>query len=265
MSKFIVALLHSNDLVGADYLEPYAGGAGVALSLLVHGHVSTIHINDLDVAIYSFWHSVLNDTERLCRLIVDTKVTVEEWHRQRDIHADKAHASKLDLGFSTFFLNRTNRSGIICSGGMIGGQKQSGDWSIDARFNKSELVHRIERIAGLRHKIRLHNKDAEKLMRKLIPKLPQKSLVYLDPPYYIKGQRRLYANSYSHDDHACIAELIQNCPRPWLVSYDDRPEIRALYRKQRTRKQSIAYTARDRYVGREILIFCGGIKIPRSK
>jgi DNA adenine methylase len=263
LAPFIIKLLQLNGLDGGTYVEPYAGGASVGLALLIRGHVRRIHINDLDPAIHSFWHSVLREPEAFCRRIWNRRVSVAEWRRQLAVQRDPHNHDRLELGFSTFFLNRTNRSGIICSGGMIGGLQQRGKWKLDARYNKADLVKRVERIAAHSDSISLHGEDAERFLARTLPKLGKKSFVYLDPPYYVKGTRRLYANFYEHDDHARIAEVVKKAQSPWLVSYDDRPQIRGLYREFRTRRHLLSYTARDRYNGREVLIFSNQLSVPR--
>lgn len=262
LAPLVGELLALNGLVGGTYVEPYAGGASVALALLLRGAVSRIHINDIDASVYAFWHSVLTRTDELCDRIRRCRVSPAEWRRQREVHRSAARHELLDLGFAAFFLNRTNRSGIIASGGIIGGQHQTGRWKIDARFNKRELIGRIERIAVRANSISLHNEDAAALLRRLLPALSKRSFVYLDPPYYVKGTQRLYANFYNHNDHAQIAQLLTKARVPWLVSYDDRPEIRTLYSKYRNAEYRLTYTARQRYEGRELLFFSKGLSIP---
>lgn len=262
LAPFVARLLHRNKLAGGTYVEAYAGGASIAMALLLKGHASNVHINDLDPSIHAFWHCVLNETEALCRLIRQRPVSVAEWTRQRSIQRAPKNHSPLEIAFSTFFLNRTNRSGIICSGGMIGGLRQAGAWKLDARFNKRELVSRIERIASYRANITLHREDAEKLLTRLLLTLPREAFIYLDPPYYVKGSRRLYANFYNHDDHARIAEIMYQARTAWLVSYDDQLPIRRLYRSFRTRRYRLTYTARERSEGNEVLIFSNDLIIP---
>lgn len=264
LANFVAGLLERNSLTGGHYVEPYAGGASVALALILRGLVSRAHINDIDPAVHAFWHSVLKKPEALCRLIADTDVSVEEWQRQKLIQRDPARHTKLEIGFSTFFLNRTNRSGIIASAGMIGGASQAGTWKLDARYNKGELITRVERIAGVADRIRLHRSDAAKLLQRLMPTLPDKSFMYLDPPYYVKGTSRLYANCYEHDDHVQIADLVRAARTPWLVSYDDQVQIRTMYDGFRHRRIQLSYTARDRYKGAEVLVFSNLLRVPRS-
>lgn len=264
LAPFIALIFESNQLCDGHYAEPYAGGAGVALALLYGDYASRIHINDLDRSLFAFWHSVLNDTEELCRRVVNTRLSIAEWRRQRRVQDDKENATLLELGFSTFFLNRTNRSGIIASGGVIGGLKQTGEWGIDARYNAADLVRRIERIAALSSRITLTNDDALAFIAKAKASLPAKSLVYLDPPYFVKGQQKLYANYYGPGDHAAVATSLDDAPWPWVVSYDAAPEIRRLYRDYRKREYDLRYTAAERYLGSELMFFSSTLRIPRG-
>jgi len=264
LSDFVRRLIEGNNLQGGEYVEPYAGGASVALALLMQDVVRNIHVNDLDPAIFSFWNSAINEPDSLCSMISQRRVSVAEWKRQLHIQRNPSGHDSLQIGFSTLFLNRTNHSGIICSGGMIGGAKQDGNWRLGARFNKSAIIARIERIAKIGDRIRLYQQDALAFISGLLPTLNDTSLVYLDPPYYVKGRRRLYSNFYNHDDHAHIASALGRLDAPWLVSYDDQREIRQLYRNYRCRQHKLAYTARDRSTGKEVLIFSPHLRIPRQ-
>lgn len=195
ISNFFKQFVKDNGLLDGVYVEPYAGGASVALSLLFDEYVSKIIINDKDRSIYAFWHSVLYDTENLCRLIAETPVTMENWKKLRELQKvdKKDQASLLDLGFSTFFMNRTNRSGII-KAGVIGGYTQTGNYKMDARYRKDKLMKRIRRIASYADRIELHNEDAVDFIQKIANQNIDKTILYLDPPYYKKGQG-LYMNS----------------------------------------------------------------------
>ena len=87
VANYIKLIFLENELIGHEYVEPYAGGASVALSLLYEDYSPHIHINDINLGVYCFWFSVLNRTDELCAKIDETPVTVEEWHRQRTIYA----------------------------------------------------------------------------------------------------------------------------------------------------------------------------------
>lgn len=263
LAGVVKAVFRDNRLFDGVYVEPYAGGASIALTLLFEEIASKVKINDIDAAVYAFWHSVLNETEAFCRLVTDTKVTTVEWKRQRSIYLRRGQVSQLKLGFAAFFLNRTNRSGIIGSGGMIGGTTQQGAWKLDARYHASNLVARIERVAQYRDRINLTRLDALKFLQECALELPSRSLVYLDPPYFLKGQQGLYSNSYEDDDHQSIAEALDSVPFHWIVSYDDEADIRGLYRSRRAISYSLRYTAAEQEQGREVMFFSDGLRVPR--
>lgn len=261
LTNFIRLVFEQNKLLDGHYVEPYAGGAGIAISLLLLDYASCIHLNDLNSSVYAFWHSVINEPNELCQRIRDAEVSMDEWYRQKAVQNDPKNHCLLDLGFSTFFLNRTNRSGIIW-GGVIGGKNQTGQWKLDARFNKQDMCKRIEKIAFYSSRIRLYNLDAAHLIKELLPSLPKKTLVYLDPPYYVKGQG-LYENHYAHDDHVAIAELVKaQIKLPWIVSYDHAPEIINMYNDCPAITYGINYSAADRYKGGEVMFFSEKLIIP---
>ncbi|NIK90188.1 DNA adenine methylase [Rhizomicrobium palustre] len=254
-------VLRLNKLERGHYAEPYAGGCGLALELLYGGHVADIHINDIDPSIWAFWHCVLNETDALVNAIEKTEVTIEEWRKQRCIHRAQNIADPLALGFSAFFLNRTNRSGVIKDAGVIGGLAQAGTYKIDCRFNRIELIRRIQRISKYKSRIHLTNLDAIKFLKRCEKKLPEDSLIFIDPPYYNKGAS-LYTNHYLKDDHAKVAESIISLKRNWIVTYDDAPEIRHLYRDRRQYSFDVAYSLHQKRLGTELLIASKGLKIP---
>ena len=260
LANFMRLVFLENDLVNGQYAEPYAGGAGVAFQLLFNGYASHIHINDLNKSVHAFWRAVLEDSDNLCRLICETSVNIDNWERQKKVQKNPEEYSELDLAFSTFFLNRTNRSGII-DGGVIGGKNQDGDWKIDARYNKDPLISRIERISRYGDQISLYNYDAAEFITQVMPGLPTKSLVYLDPPYYVKG-RALYENHYSHDDHVFISNLVATTEQKWIVSYDDTPEIRQMYAGSRELSYQLSYSAAGHHKGSEIKFFSDNLIIP---
>jgi DNA adenine methylase len=251
-----------NGIEGGHYLEPYAGGAGVALDLLFSGQASHIHINDADPAVFAFWTSVTTEPEELLELLDSTPLTIEEWFKWRSILRDGCHATTVEKGFATLFMNRTNRSGIL-KAGVIGGKDQSGKYKLDARFNKNVIASRIRAIAERSDDISVYGEDSLNLLNRCAEILPKKSLIYLDPPYYVKG-KGLYRNYYEHDDHVAIAERIQSksFKWPWMVSYDNALEICEMYQLSRSLSYGLNYTAQRRYVGNEVMFFSRGLNIP---
>lgn len=261
-APYIAKVMERNNLEGGHYFEPYAGGAGVALELLFHGHASHVHINDLDPAIYAFWLAVTEQPEAILKLLHDTPITMEQWRHWQRVMREEVPASATERGFATLFMNRTNHSGIL-KGGVIGGKEQAGTYKLDARMKKDVLAARISRIAEHASGITVYCEDAAQLLQRCTEFLPATSLVYLDPPYYVKGQG-LYRNFYKHDDHVAIAAILQSplFDRPWVVSYDDAPEIRDMYLRSNGFAYDLNYTAQKRYVGNEVMYFSAMLKIP---
>lgn len=234
-------------------VEPYAGGAGASLALLFAGYVEKIIINDLDNAIYTFWKVAVSDTDYLINKIKRVEITVAEWKKQKAIfHSTK---SPRKLAFATLFLNRTNRSGIM-NGGPIGGLDQSGEWKIDARFTKKTIISRLEQIKKFKSKIEVQNLDGILLLKKLEARENAADLfIFLDPPYFQKGQS-LYLNHYNNNDHEALSRFLENSSfKKWVMTYDDVPYIKNLYARMRTRGFSIQHNAYESKVGREVMIF----------
>ena len=262
LSKFFSKICVENNING-HYIEPYAGGASIALYLLIENKIRKITINDYDRSIYAFWYSILNNTEEFCSLIRKTPVTMNEWKKQKEIQKNKNTVSLFELGFSTFFINRTNISGII-NAGPIGGAKQKSEYKINCRFNKKELIKRIKLIASLKERINLSNLDAIKLID-LVNKasMMENSLIYFDPPYFLKGPS-LYMNYYKRNDHEKLAEEIKKLKIKWIVSYDDAKEIKQIYRwVKKISKFNLIHSASRPKIGKEILFFSDRLNISK--
>ncbi|MBA7637991.1 hypothetical protein ES703_45640 [subsurface metagenome] len=254
LSNFFKELIEENSLKGGWYIETYAGGSSVAISLLLEGYVSKIIMNDIDRSIYAFWHSILFETNKLCNMIKKIPVTINTWKKQKKIQKEKEKHSLLKLGFSTFFLNRTNISGII-NAGAIGGLKQINLWKIDARYNKENLIKRIKLISKYKNQIEIYNEDAMKFIKIISKKLPKKTLFYFDPPYYVKG-KQLYLNFYNDEDHKVVARTISNIKGyKWVITYDNVPFIKKIYSNFKKRVYSLNYSAGHSHKGEEIMIF----------
>jgi len=252
LTPVVVNLLIANGLSYGEYAEPFAGGAGIAVTLLLNDYVSRVYLNDIDPAIYAFWYSVLHHTDALCERILSTAVTINEWHCQRKIFLEAASKDYLQKGFATLFLNRTNRSGIL-RGGVIGGLEQKSAYSLDCRFSRDDLVRKIKRIANYRDQIELSQLDAVDFLRTVIPQSSPHTLVNLDPPYFGKGPE-LYTSFYKQEDHARLATEVANLPRYWMVTYDNVTEIRNLYSRFPLYTNQLNYFAQEKRVGIELMV-----------
>ncbi len=254
LGPWLANVIETNDLKGGWYVEPYAGGAGAALYLLLHERVEHIVINDADPLIHAFWQSVVKNSAAFEAMIRETPVTMESRARLKDVVANPSGRSKLELGFAAFFLNRTSRSGIL-AGGVIGGKAQSGVYKLDARYGHEDLIARVRAIGALSNRITVLGMDALDLLLDCSQGFPSKSLVYLDPPYYVKGSQ-LYRNHYQHPDHESIAYCVQQAKYPLLISYDDCPEIRDLYHGMNSSTFSLQYSTHlTRPTANEIMFY----------
>ncbi|QIC08419.1 DNA adenine methylase [Brevibacillus sp. 7WMA2] len=251
--RFISRLVANNNC--STYVEPFAGGSALSFALLFNGVVKRIIINDYDYSIYCFWDSVLNRTDDFIRLIQNTPITIDEWHHQKLIRENVYDHEELNVGFSTFFLNRVNRSGIIDKAGPIGGLEQTGNYLIDCRFNKADLIKRILRISEYKDAIKIFNMDAMDFIESEITKT-RNSFTFFDPPYYKKG-RGLYTNFYNHGDHDNLAKTINNtmANRKWIVTYDTTSEIKQMYSKYDSITFNLSYTLQEKKNGSEYMFF----------
>ncbi|WP_288080917.1 DNA adenine methylase [Pseudomonas sp.] len=252
LGAWLAHLLRNNRIENGTYIEAYAGGAGAAIYLLSNNYVKNIIINDIDQAIYSFWDSVTNHSNAFIKLLLETPVTVDEREKQREIYFNPGKHNELELGFATFFLNRTNRSGII-KGGVIGGKNQDGNYKIDARYTKDNLAKRIHDIGQMKDRINIQSRDAFEFIS-LVEKT-NNSLINLDPPYYEKGSQ-LYSSFYNHQDHIQIAELAQNIETPLIITYDNCAEIQEIYKDHDSITFNIIYSSHlGRPIAKELLVY----------
>lgn len=262
ISPFIEDIILINNLDNCVLYELYAGGAGASLNILLAGLCDKIVLNDLDFHLYAFWYSVLNHTEELNRRIKNSKIDISNWSKQKHIYENYNDHDIIDVGFSTFFLNRTNRSGILFKAGPIGGLNQNGKYSIDVRFNKEKLIKRIEKIAVLRNRICLYNEESISLLKTLKEKIAINHLFFLDPPYFNKSEN-LYFNSYISEDHINLsAELAKNENFNWLVTYDNCDEIISLYSNYRMSYLPMTYTVQNKRKAKEVMIFSNSLSLP---
>ena len=250
----VKSLIIANEYGNRMYVEPFAGGFGIGIGLLCEGVVPSAILNDYDSHIFHFWYAVLNDTENLLRLITDTPITIEERERQKQNYKSM-DSDPLTDGFATLFLNRVNFSGII-KGGPIGGSDQTGTYKVDCRFNKEDIKSKIETIAQLKNKIKLYNKDAGYLIRMNLMKMKSPMFLNIDPPYVIKGSA-LYTNYFTEGNHLNLERVIVKhlgVDYPWIITYDDCPLVRDLYKKFYMQEYAITHNAGGTVPGKEIVI-----------
>ena len=254
VSKFVAHTIQINHILHPIYCEPFCGGAGVAIALLLSGNVERVILNDYDSAIYSFWHAVLHDTERLMRAVYDTDINLETWNEERRIYNElkDSPAYSFELAFATLFLNRTNRSGII-TGGPIGGLQQNGAYLLDCRFNRENLVRKIQNIAERREQIDLYHLDAVDFIYDILMEQPyDQAFAFFDPPYYQQG-KNLYKNCFDDEKHILLSQAIQDMERfYWIATYDDSPRIHEIYQNMDMQYYELRYSANQKRKEREL-------------
>lgn len=250
LCKFI--LRNFADYSNLTIVEPFAGGAGASLALLDAGIVDHVIINDYDKSIYAFWQTAVNNSDYLIDKIKSTRISIAEWHRQRACYLKK-DSSLEELAYATFFLNRTNRSGII-QGRPIGGLKQRGIWNLKSRFDKKKMIERFKHIKGFSQKISVSNLDALELLKSYNDgKSHNEILLFLDPPYYKHGTE-LYLNSFTDDDHKILANHLLSSNMRWIMTYDDHAFVRSLYVRTKKRHYKLGHCAHRPKIGDELIL-----------
>ncbi|MFE9836011.1 DNA adenine methylase [Streptomyces sp. NPDC005551] len=260
LAPYIAHLLSRQRPRPRSYAEAFAGGAGAALRLLTENEVEHIYLNDLDPGVAALWRCIFLDPDALTQSVKSAEVTIDAWHRHAEIYNNPSDRTDIELGFSTFFLNRCNRSGILRAR-PIGGLDQTGNWKIDARFNRDSLVERIEYLAKFRDRVTISQMDARSFIRHLEPQSDD-ILMYVDPPYIVQGDR-LYLDSLTSGDHEELADILRDTKLRWLLTYDANKRItNELYKGFRCVEFDILHTAQMQRTGVEYAIFGDRLILP---
>lgn len=259
--SLVSATVRANGASGGTYVEPYAGGAGIALGLLLLEQVERVVVNDLDPAIHAFWVAVTKHSEQFMAKLAGVSLSVDEWQRQRAVYLAADQDDPLSLGFATFFLNRTNRSGVL-NAGVIGGQDQTGNYKIDARFNRATLLERCRLIALYSSRISISRKDGLEVIADHVGQ--PSTLVYADPPYYEKGSL-LYLNAFDRADHEALAGVLNGAANgSWILTYDNHPEIAAMYEDRARHHIGVYYSVHEARKSSELLVTSDRLVLPEG-
>ena len=252
-------IIDANELQTRIYTEPFAGGFGIGIKLMLNHDVERVIINDFDYHIYAIWSCIFNETDAFVDLIDKTDIDMDVWKQQKMIYNHYQEHSLLSVGFSAFFLNRTNYSGVL-SGGPIGGVTQSGKYKLNCRFNKQRLIDLIKRIAQYRKQVEIYHLDATDFIDEVIVPRRDELFINFDPPYVTKGEE-LYKNYYSAEDHKKLAyKIIENLQgAKWIMTYDNCDLIRKLYQAYAPKEFNLQYVAGENKLGNEMMI--GNIKL----
>jgi DNA adenine methylase len=234
--KIANCLAKQVDHCGLEYRELFFGGGSIGLKLLSDNpDIKKIWINDKDVGIACLWTSVIRYPEAFKARVEEFKPSVEEFYSIKEelTECDKMpyhEAEIVDIGFKKLAIHQISYSGLgTKSGGPLGGAKQKSKYKIDCRWSPEYIRKKIDKLHGQFSDIDIHDNACTNLdFTELIKDNNQKSLIYLDPPYFDKG-KDLYQHSFTKDDHVRLSTALRYCNHAWVLSYDDCPDIRYLY------------------------------------
>ncbi len=265
LAPFLRRVLEANQMLNGTYVEPFAGSAGAALRLLAEGHVSQIILGDIDPVVSSFWELSLKESDALISFIRTVPLDIKEWHKQREAYFDVSRPLQ-ERAYAFFYLNRTNRSGVLFAG-PIGGKKQDGKYLLGARFNREGLISRARTIADLASSIDFRRSNAVTLCRAVAAEhtaIGGKYFLYLDPPYYEWGPE-LYISTFSPRQHMYLASaLAQIGSVPWLLSSDCHPDAIETYSRFNQAQVSMNYSIHQHRKATELLVWPSWTKMPKG-
>ena len=228
---YIKEALRLNALRPGLFVEPFAGGASVALQLVKDEAVKCMGLIERDPLVAAFWKTVFFDADWLVRQVKTTPVTVEQWCALKT----GRHKTARERAFACLYLNRTSFSGIIAQGaGPLGGYKQASVHKIDCRFTRQTLIRRIRQAEALREKVafvwNLTWADGLARIRMMQARgsLPCDVFYYVDPPFFEKA-KRLYTYYFTDTDHRRLRDVLLTMQEPWILSYDSAERVRELY------------------------------------
>lgn len=256
----IKAIMEKNCLSDLPYAEVFAGGAGLAVKLLIKGDVPSIIINDYDRAVYCIWNAIVNNGEDMCKFVSEVPLNIDTWLHCREVYRSRDAVDDYELAKAAFYLNRTNVSGIL-GGGVIGGQAQNGSFKMDARFNRETLCRKIRDISALKSSIRVTCLDAEEFISEELQN--PNVFAYLDPPYVQKGPD-LYRSSFDEAKHRALANMVAQCQSKWVITYDADTLINDIYANYSSSNIDITYTANVKTVGKEKIILGPSLEWPKG-
>lgn len=241
------------------WMEPFAGGAGVGLTLLDQKLVEEVWLAEMNPALAAFWRAVVDQGDQLADQVEHLTPNLALWQASTDLLKAAADGDQLDdlqLGLAAFIVNRCSRSGIVNHrAGPIGGKRQDGRWTVASRFNAGDLADRIRHIHEMPGRIRVIEEDGIEHIAELNDSgIGDELMLFVDPPYIREGNR-LYANGMSAADHQRLADALNSCQTPWLLTYDDEPTVaNDLYPHRRILGYEIPNTANRQRIACEYAV-----------
>jgi DNA adenine methylase len=228
LAGYLSEVLRLNRVRPSLFVEPFAGGASVALQLLDNDLVDRIALGERDTYVASFWRVVFDDSEWLIDAIKRVPATVDTWRKFRE----EGGTTDRDRALACLFLNRTSFSGILNRrAGPIGGLAQKSSYSIGCRMALPTIEKRIRQAARLKDRVAfVHSGPWSETIEAATAVRPQQNglFFYFDPPFWQKADR-LYRHWFTREDHQTLHDSLVTLEHPWLLSYDPAPEAIAMY------------------------------------
>jgi DNA adenine methylase len=222
---------------GLQYREPFFGGGSVGLKFLSDNPgTKKIWINDKDIGISCLWTAVIRYHDDFKSRVHGFVPSVTAF---RELRSELTTISTLpkqcdeivDIGFKKLAIHQISYSGLgTKSGGPLGGVEQKSKYKIDCRWSPDYICKKVDKLHSQFKTIEVQGDGCTNLdFSSLIEDTSCDSLLYLDPPYYVKGND-LYQCGFTSKDHERLASALKNTKHAWVLSYDDCHEIRELYK-----------------------------------
>jgi DNA adenine methylase len=228
-------LYANNDI---EYREPFFGGGGIGLDFLnCHPKLHNIWINDKDTGIACLWTSVIQFPEYLKQKVKNFIPSISQFDEfKKELTQNSLFPMQqneiVEHGFKKLAIHQMSYSGLgTKSGGPLGGRRgliQSVKYPINCRWSPTYICKKIDKIHTQLSRHTIKNQSCTCLDFENIISDNTNALIYLDPPYYIKGNS-LYQCGLTVEDHQRLARLLKQSRHLWVLSYDDCEEIKKLY------------------------------------
>lgn len=188
---------------GRPYLEPFAGGAAVALTLLHRFPWLDVWINDANPDVSAFWKTLQADPDYLIDRMRREHPERGAWHHYRT-------ATPTDPNEQAWRLYALHAWSYSQKGGSF-----NPGHGARTRLDTKEIQFRTA--SRLLRDCRITNLDFR-------AGLNESGVAYCDPPYFI-ARRGYYAHPFNHLDHLDLARLLLARSDPWLLSYGEHPAV----------------------------------------
>lgn len=212
-----------------DYREIFAGGAALFFS---KPRVKKNWLNDLHPGLCAFYRAVQKHFDQfaaLCRQQDGSlRARFDEWAARRDLMDATGDEMLVERAVQYYFLNRT-----VWGGRVVYDPRRKSRLYFSNPSGWSNLEKKLAHLSAISEKLRGVKITCDGY-QKCLAGATADTLIYADPPYFRESvghiTDRLYDKSFDYDCHRKLAALLKKTKAKVMVSYDDCPEIRELYK-----------------------------------